>query len=96
MFYYPTDGRVFKNHSEIRWAFTYVLFPPEITPDMLEYLEIYPLVYEMPEVGENQIAEPTEVLEIDGQWVQQWAIRDAEPEDPPVDPEPEEPVQSDN
>lgn len=104
MYYYPEEDRTFEYHHQIRRAFPWVFFPHVITDEMLNYLGIYEMFYVMPEVEPHQIAEPSNVLKIDGQWVQQWTIRDrtpeempdppVEPEDPPVDPETQEPVQS--
>lgn len=98
MWYSPEFKQVFFTHSEIRSFFVggddgrlFIIFPQNIRDDHLAFINVWPLVYQAPEVGENQIAVPTEVLEIDGQWVQQWEVREAEP----VDPGPEEPVQSD-
>lgn len=89
MYYSPERDEVFEAHHDIRRAYQNVLFPVEINDDHLAFIGVYPLVYETPEVGENQIAEPAGVLEVNGQWVQQWTIRE-------VDPEPEEPVQSED
>ena len=108
MYYAPDYNQVFFNHSEIRRFYVggddgrpFVFFPVVIEPSHLEWLNIWPLVYEMPEVEPYQIAEPSQVTNVDGQWVQQWVIRDRTPEEmpeeePPVDPDPEPPVQSGN
>ena len=111
MYYAPDFDQVFFNHSEIRRFYVggddgrpFVFFPVVIEQNHLEYLNIWPLVYEAPEVEPYQIAEPSEVINVAGQWVQQWTVRDRtpeempdpEPEEPPVDPDPEPPVQSDN
>lgn len=96
MWYAPGYNQVFFNHQEMRSFYVggddgrpFVVFPQAIDDDHLAFINVWPLIYEMPEVGENQIAEPTGVLEVNGQWVHQWAIRE-------VDPEPEEPVQSED
>lgn len=104
MYYSLEYYKRFSLHWEIRRFYQWVLFPVEITDDHLAFIGVYPLVYQAPEVEPHQIAEPSDVLEVDGQWVQQWTVRDRtpeempdpEPEEPPVDPEPEPPVQSDN
>lgn len=103
MWYSPDFNQVFFSHSDLRRFYVggddgrpFIVFPQVITDDHLAFINVWPLVYEMPEVGANQVAEPTTVLEVNGQWVQQWVVRDVEPVDlEPVDPEPEEPVQSD-
>lgn len=101
MWYAPQFNQVFSTHAQIRSFYVggddgrpFMIFPPQINDDHLAFIDVWPLVYEMPEVEPHQIAEPTEVLKVDGQWVQQWAVRDRTLEEMPVDPEPEEPVQS--
>jgi hypothetical protein len=107
MYYAPEFDQVFANHSEIRAFYKWVFFPRVIETSHLEYMNIWPLVYEAPEVLPTQIAVPSNVIQVEGEWVQQWTVRDrtpeempepedppVDPEDPPVDPEPEEPVQS--
>lgn len=109
MWYSPEFNQVFFNHNEIRRFFVggddgrlFIIFPQNIRDDHLAFINVWPLVYQAPEVEPHEIAEPSNVIEVDGQWVQQWTVRDRtpeempEPEEPPVDPEPEPPVQSDN
>lgn len=69
----------------------YILFPPQITPDMLDYVGIYEMTYEEPVVDEGYIAEATEVVQIDGRWTQMWNVRERTPADdaPPPEPEPD-------
>lgn len=109
MWYAPLFNQVFWTHAQIRGFYVggddgrpFMVFPQNIRDDHLAYINVWPLLYQAPEVEAHQIAEPSSVIQIDGQWVQQWAVRDRtpeempdpEPEDPPVDPDPEPTVQS--
>lgn len=106
MYYSPEFDMKFETQSDVRRFFVWIFFQPVVSDEDFAFFDIHVLVYEPPEVDPHQIAEPTTVVQIDGQWVQQWTIRDRtpeempdsepEPEDPPVDPEPEDPVQSGN
>jgi hypothetical protein len=88
MYYAPEFDKVFSGHSDIRAFYKSVFFPGVIEVDHLTYLNIWPLVYSPPEVEPHQIAEPTGVIEIEGQWVQQWAVRSRAPEELPSPEEP--------
>lgn len=110
MYYSPEFDKKFETQSDVRRFFVWIFFQPVVSDEDLAFFNIQVLQYEQPEVEPTQIAEPSNVLEIDGQWVQQWTIRDRTPEemsdpepeadpipeDPPVDPEPIDPVQSGN
>lgn len=106
MWYSPRKNETYSSHWEIRTKNSNIIFPLQILPEHLDFVKIYPLVYEAPVVEDHQIAAPAEVINVDGQWVQQWTVRDRtpeeipapepEPENPPVDPDPEPPVQSGN
>jgi hypothetical protein len=89
MYFHPAADRKFLLHSDIRAAFPSVLFPDAITDNDLAYCGIFPLRFDPPQVDVEQVAEPTMVEEIDGQWTQRWAIRNATPDEieagkPPV------------
>ena len=97
MYYKPSTGQVFANHSAIRSDMTppIVLYPPAIDDDMLAYVGIYPLTSTPPAVAGSETAEPTTIEEIDGAWVQQWNVRPATQEEldarvPPAEPVPSE------
>jgi hypothetical protein len=83
MYYKPSTGQVFANHSAIRSDMTppIVLYPPVIDDDMLTYVGIYPLMSTPPAVAGNETAEPTTIEEVDGAWVQQWNVRPATQEE---------------
>lgn len=76
MYYKPDTQETFQTHSEIRDALPNVLFPPGISDEDLEYVGVFPLVYEKPEVPAGRIAEPIGVEQVDGRWTQGWNVRD--------------------
>jgi hypothetical protein len=89
MWYYPKDRIVFSMHEEIRRHFLWVMFPSAITDDDLAFVEVHPLVYSPPVLNAGQMHEPGDILQIEGQWVQSWAVREAKLEElaamkPPV------------
>lgn len=81
MYFHPETNRKFTLHSEIRAAFPSVLFPDTISDSELEYCGVFLLVYERPEVGPLQVAEPSAISSVGGQWVQMWNVRDITPEE---------------
>lgn len=81
MYYKPDTGQIFNSHSDIRSNVDNVLFPGVMDDDMLAYNGIYPLVYIKPQLTPTQTAEPYGVEMVDGQWTQQWTIRDSTPEE---------------
>lgn len=89
MYYQPDTGRVLGLHSDIRAALPHVMFGESITTDDLDFVGIFPLVSEMPNVEASQIAVPAAVGMVDGVWTQLWTVRDMTPEEleeakPPV------------
>jgi hypothetical protein len=81
MYFHPTTDRKFLLHSDIRAAFPSVLFPDTISDSELEYCGVFPLVYERPQVGPQQVAEPSTIDNVGGQWVQLWNVRDMTPKE---------------
>jgi len=89
MYYQPETGRMFGLHSEIRAALPHVMFGASITEGDLEFVGIFPLRGEAPDVEAGQIAERIAVDLVDEQWTQLWAVRDMTSEEveaarPPV------------
>jgi hypothetical protein len=81
MYFKPETGEIFTAHSEIRASMPNVIFPAIVTDEDLAYAQVYPLAYERPEVGADQIAEPVAVENVDGVWTQMWNVRAATQEE---------------
>ena len=79
MYFHPETNRKFALHSDIRAAFPSVLFPDTISDSDLEYCDVFLLIYERPQVGPQQVAEPSTIDSVGGQWTQLWTVRDATP-----------------
>jgi len=88
MWYCPEKNETYATHSEIRKAFSSMSIPSLIETEHLDYLGVSPLVYVVPDVEAHEIAEPADVLDVDGQWVQQWKVRDRSADEMPTPDEP--------
>lgn len=92
MYYRPSTTEIFTLHGEIRsamWATAGVMFGNVITDDALAEVGVFRLRSTPPVVDAGQVAEPVGVEFVEGEWVREWAVRDATPEEieamkPPV------------
>ena len=69
--------------TDLRRAYPHVLFPVEPTTIELAAYGVYPLrVVDPPECDSTaQTLEEATPVQVDGQWTQQWTIRDLTPEE---------------
>lgn len=89
MYYKPETNQLFRTHSDIRSALTYILFPEVMDEDMLEYHGVYPVEAIPPTVLPTQIAKETAVESVDDKWVMSYEVVDMTEEEieaakPPV------------
>ncbi|MBZ2208466.1 hypothetical protein [Massilia soli] len=80
MYIHPASQTVFADHSEIRSGLN-VLFSDVITDEDLAYHGVFPVAQVDPAAGPGQVAVPGMPVQLDGEWMQTWTLRDETPEE---------------
>jgi len=73
----PSSQNVFRTHAEIRDSWKLVSFPTEIKESHIEFLGLKPIKsIPQPDYNRmNQTVVETDPILVDGEWTQQWEIR---------------------
>ena len=80
MWFDPVSATVYTTHSDIRADYPQVSFPREMTENNISALGLVPVTAISPDYNPaTQVAEETTPVKINGQWTQQWVIRDLTP-----------------
>ena len=81
MYFRPKTEQIFQTHSEIRAAFPETSFPALLTDEIIQDFDVFPITQVTPEY--DPIAQEVQSLLpklVDGVWVQQWEVRELDPE----------------
>lgn len=77
MYFEPTTGRIFDDHSAIRSGLPNVIFGKSIDDEALAYVGIYPVEQVPSGAAPDQTAVRGEPEFVDGVWRQTWTLRAA-------------------
>ena len=81
MTYIVAHNGIYSHHAatgNVIWDDTHTCPAEKLTPEEAELFGVFPLVeVDPPPCGPDKTAVPEDPTLVDGQWLQQWAVRDA-------------------